>query len=690
MKKIAFVLAGLVVLLALLLVAPSLVNWNRYRGEIGTRLEAVVHRQVTIAGPIGLHLLPSPALTVADVSVANISGAAPGPMARIGRLDLNLALLPLVTGRVEVTSLTIDHPVLNLQRLADGRANWQFTAPSAPGREAAKTLSKPVTPATPVAPAPSAGASAVPAVAIRSLSVTGGQVTYRAAKGAPVTIAGINARLSMASGLDGPVTAHLSTLVQGTPLDVTAALGAQVAGKRALSANVASPALGTTVSLTQGTLTLAGAVPAVSGRLAVSLPAPGRLMARLGKPAILPGVGPVSLTAALDADAKTVTLSNLTLAAAPVNLTGQVGVALSGKRPVIDADLSGNAIDVGALMGVTQTGWLWPRTIQLPTGLRSPPVSVAVASDGRLIPAAVTVPAAGAHHWSRTPIDLSALRLVDARATVKLQSLRWKKWLVEGPAAHLTLTDGTLDLTRLSGHVLGGSVIVALRLANGTVPRLSGSLAVAGADLGKAGFGNKTLALTNGLLNTSLRFSAAGNSVAALVGSLGGDGSYRVVNGVLTGFDLPAVSKRVMAVKKPADIIAFLEGGGLMGGTTDFSSLAGTLRAANGVIVTRDTKLVANGGTAATTARIDLPAWRMQARADVHLAALNNAPPLGIVLDGPLDNPRKTVDAGALGQFLAERGLHQLLKNKAGSQLDKVAPGAGQVLQNLFKGLGGQ
>src|SRR5689334_17251640 len=88
---------GLVVFVAALLVAPSFIDWNKYRPEIAQQIGAATGREVTLAGPLSMTLLPSPTVTARDVRIANVPGAAAPDMLQLAALDLRLAALPLLS-----------------------------------------------------------------------------------------------------------------------------------------------------------------------------------------------------------------------------------------------------------------------------------------------------------------------------------------------------------------------------------------------------------------------------------------------------------------------------------------------------------------------------------------------------------------------------------------------------------------
>jgi uncharacterized protein involved in outer membrane biogenesis len=88
-------------------------------------------RELTLQGPIRLGFSLQPTLTVQGAAFANPPGFSRPQMATLERLDLKLALLPLISHRVEIDKLVLVKPDILLEIDAKGRPNWQFTP--APG-----------------------------------------------------------------------------------------------------------------------------------------------------------------------------------------------------------------------------------------------------------------------------------------------------------------------------------------------------------------------------------------------------------------------------------------------------------------------------------------------------------------------------------------------------------------------------
>jgi uncharacterized protein involved in outer membrane biogenesis len=108
---VPFLLAGAVVIVAIIWIGPRLLDWNAHREAIEAAASGFLGRDVEISGPIRLSLLPQPSITAERVEVRD-----DGDGVRMGTraLTLNLSLGALLTGRVEVTHVVLDRPDIRL------------------------------------------------------------------------------------------------------------------------------------------------------------------------------------------------------------------------------------------------------------------------------------------------------------------------------------------------------------------------------------------------------------------------------------------------------------------------------------------------------------------------------------------------------------------------------------------------
>lgn len=149
--KIVLGVLGLVVVLAL--VAVALILWlvdpADYRDQIAEAIEQETGRSARIEGDISLSFFPTVGLEVGRLSLGNPPGFGEQPFLEIEAAAIGARVMPLLSRRLEVTTLRIDGLQARLVKRADGSANWdglggpgdegaaQRQAPSAGGRGSA-------------------------------------------------------------------------------------------------------------------------------------------------------------------------------------------------------------------------------------------------------------------------------------------------------------------------------------------------------------------------------------------------------------------------------------------------------------------------------------------------------------------------------------------------------------------------
>jgi uncharacterized protein involved in outer membrane biogenesis len=104
-------------------------DWNWFRGPLAQAASARMHRQVTIDGNLRVHPWSwQPSASVDGVRIANPAWARrQGDLADIGRISLQIRLLPLLGGHLDMRLLRFDQPKLDLYRDGQGRATWDFS-----------------------------------------------------------------------------------------------------------------------------------------------------------------------------------------------------------------------------------------------------------------------------------------------------------------------------------------------------------------------------------------------------------------------------------------------------------------------------------------------------------------------------------------------------------------------------------
>jgi AsmA protein len=126
MRKVK-IAAAVVVAVVLVAIAAVwlLVDVNKYRPQIQAKVEEQLHRKVTL-GNMRLGLFPL-RFTVQDVTISedpNFPSSFPFTQAK--QLDIRVRLLPLLAGNVQVNSIDLQQPSVELIR--NGKGIWNFAS----------------------------------------------------------------------------------------------------------------------------------------------------------------------------------------------------------------------------------------------------------------------------------------------------------------------------------------------------------------------------------------------------------------------------------------------------------------------------------------------------------------------------------------------------------------------------------
>jgi uncharacterized protein involved in outer membrane biogenesis len=139
-------LACLALLLVIVLVL-ALLDWNALRGPIARHASARLGRPVAINGDLQVHLLTfTPRVSVSGLQIGKSrweteTGETGKDLATVGKVAVQVKLLPLFAGQVIVPSLVIEKADVALHRDREGRTNWDFAAPDS---KKSKSPSKPL------------------------------------------------------------------------------------------------------------------------------------------------------------------------------------------------------------------------------------------------------------------------------------------------------------------------------------------------------------------------------------------------------------------------------------------------------------------------------------------------------------------------------------------------------------------
>jgi uncharacterized protein involved in outer membrane biogenesis len=678
-------LAGLVGLaVAAGVVAALVFDPDSLKPRIVTAVKQATGRDLTLQGHIRLGLSLQPTLTVQGVSFANPPGFSRPEMATLERLDLKLALIPLLSSRVEIDRLVLVKPDIMLEADAQGHSNWQFTP--APG-------------AAPTQPAASGPQEKTPMrISIAEVRIENGVVTLR--QGGQSTVLGLttlrasaespesNTRLAMSATYNGApftVDGELGSLARlqepnaSTPWPVQATVSAAGA-KLSLDGTIAQPMQGRGYALkvAANVPDVAALSPFVPGQ---TLPALhdvqlGAQIADAGAP--LPNISSLTLhvgASDLTGTAAGFKLDKLDVAAArldqpvridgqgsfenaPVKLAGTIGAPaglLSGDKapaPIpIDVSLQGFGSSV-AMKGTAARAAGGRPSVQgdiasdkldldaLKAAFGKPPAQEAPAPGA---PAAK--PATSGRVIPDTPIPFGLLRLADADVKLNVTQLKFGGATYRAIATHLELRDGRLRLDPVSADLPEGHLdaalsadaaqanpAVALRLR---IPALA--LQPVFAAMGQPGY-------LSGTMNVQADLRGVGESPHAIAGSLDGSLGLSMANGTVDNRLLGSTLGSVLRAVNLLDLVG-------RGGTSQVQCFALRVDASHGVATVRSLVLVSSLLTMDGGGSMNLGAETLDLRVRPQTKVVGTGIVVPLKITGSFRSPSTTPDAaGAVTQ----------------------------------------
>jgi uncharacterized protein involved in outer membrane biogenesis len=468
LKKLAIGLSVFFVLvIGVLLIGPSLVNWNSYTDEIADQVEKLTGRKVVIGGPVSVQILPSPRLHVADVHLANIGGSQDARMASFESLEVRVAPAALLGGNVRVETVKLVRPTVLLERLADGRVNWDFSTAGS-----AKDSGGAPQPPSADKPAPAAGAGrAGPGIAVDNFMVEDGTIVYRdVQRGREEVITGIDARIAAAS-LNGPVES-----------DGALTVGAH---RLAYSLNVAEIVQGRTIPLIFNLKLGSDTVIRIDG-VVVNVPEKPRLRAKITgsgpnvAEAIAATGGPTDLPVNL---AKPFTLQGNLEAGADGGRVEGLEIKLDTMELRVSADVAAGDKTVASLS--VKSGWV--DLDALLAAVPPPAKTEAAAKPGdpkKTASAKPATPAKPAQPGSDTAFDLP--KDIQANLSIQIDSLVLQGKPLEGVTLSADLANGELTLNQATAQLPGDADVglFGFLSARDGKPRFEGQIETRAKDLG--------------------------------------------------------------------------------------------------------------------------------------------------------------------------------------------------------------
>src|SRR5258706_402446 len=557
MSRSVRILLILFAVIIAVLATPFLIPFNTYRASLEAAATRALSGEVHIKGPLHLAIYPEIGVSLSDVTIANVPGARDPAMITAGEVVVGARIVPLFSGRLEVTDLTLKKAAVHLEVAKNAATNWSF------GRDASGQP---------------ADASLLNRIGFRHVNIDGGEVTYyNADSGKGAALNDVSFELHMADArtatlarpltLDGSLTYNGEKLKIDGRLDNFGALlsGRNTGGRISIQSNVIN------AEFTGGL----GTDESLSGALKLGAHSVRSFAAWLGHP--LPpgnGFGLIALEGQFAARDGVYSLSHTHLAFDSMNLNGEIAIDTNPEILTLKGHVTIDRVDINPYLA---------------PGAFSDPVVVAGAKAGQ----------------PDAPLALHGLKTVNADLTLVIGGLVLPQVKLDQAVVKVGLNGGVLKADMTSITAYGGTGKGSLTVdASSDMLTIHHELEFAKIKMQPFLVEMMGVNRITGTGSVKFDLSSRGETVKAIVKDLNGKGEVRVADGNISGVDLGAVGHVVQSVLT-GEVLNNVTGGNAK---TPFGKLGASFTVRNGVMHSDDIQL-------------DSPAVLMNGHGDVDLSA---------------------------------------------------------------------
>jgi AsmA protein len=215
-KYFLFLLTGIAVLiLAAVLIAPKVIDVQKYKPLLEEKVAAATGRAVSLGGDLNLSLFPWVGVSFSDFQLGNPKGFETDGFIRVKSFEAHVKVMPLFSKEVQIDSFVLDGPEIYLEKKKNGLANWEGLGSG--------TTSESVSKETPAAE--TSEDFALKSIEVGEFSILNGKVTYvDRQQGLQKEISGLTLKLKDVS-LERPIDLIFNAVVDGKAVAATGSLG---------------------------------------------------------------------------------------------------------------------------------------------------------------------------------------------------------------------------------------------------------------------------------------------------------------------------------------------------------------------------------------------------------------------------------------------------------------------------------
>ncbi len=706
MKKIFKIIITIIAIIIILFIIAgillaTLVNPNNFKNQISEAVYKETGRELAINGNIERSFFPWIGLRIHNVSLGNPPDFTnKNPFMTVGEADVNIKLMPLFSGKVEIGKVTLQNLDLNLIKNSAGKTNWEnfstktkTTTPSQPTATTTQSASNTNHPNKPVS------------ITISSIHINNANVTFTNEQtGQQIKIEKLQLKSSDVN-LHKPFPLSLQFLIQSNKPALTAQisldsnvtldttnlqfaledlklssdlLGPNVSQNKMkidLSANIAADLKQQTLNvsnllITSNDLKAQGNVqgsqilsnPSFQGQLKVAQFNLKDFMSALGKP--LNSQDPAALKRLALSTQFSATNKSLNLTQLDVNLDdsaikGNINIS-NFKGPVMNFNIGINQLNLDRYLPA------------------DPPAS---AANGIPAAASKSSPAQASSAASADP----SLRTARINGTLQVGMLIVSKIPLSNFYTQVAVNNSNVKLSPLNANLYEGSATGEVSInMQGSAPHYSINETLTGVDISQLLKSNRI----TGKGNVTANITMTGNDSNSMLHTLNGSTKFTVNNGALQGVNIPYQIERALAlIKKQVPPAPTSD-------QTDFGQITGNGTFTNGVfnntsllLQSPDIKISGSGTANLITQQLDyhLKAVGMHtvtnAQGQTILEARQTEIPVQVT--GTFSKPIVVPDLSAIAKTMIKSKVEERIQEKLNNLNQGNAP-AGQIIKKAI------
>jgi len=343
MSKAIKILSVIGVLLVSLVVAGvailKSIDFNQYKDAIAEQAKAATGRDLTIAGDLSLSISLTPRVGVDAVSFANAPWGSKPDMISVRHFSAEMSLIPLLSGDIKINQVILEGVDVLAEKDKSGKANWDFGAP-----------------ATDQKAVPGEGKVNLPVV--DSVSLRNVNVTYKDAQVGQEYVLKLASVDLQSGGLSAPLDLMIKGAINNQAFTVDGQIGSigAIGGGDMFPVKLDIAALKVDIGI-NGKIGVPDGKPRADIKLTLNGSSLAETLdaAAAFEPGLegmeLPVKGAFKISSMMKLDGPTkITLGDLEAAIGPLAVKGHISADLGGNRPVINAVLKTDTLNLDKLL----------------------------------------------------------------------------------------------------------------------------------------------------------------------------------------------------------------------------------------------------------------------------------------------------------------------------------------------------